>query len=254
MRLLILVLSAALAVLPLQAASRALVPAGEYTPAIRGVQEPEKEPVAAFEMDTRPVTNADFLAFLRAHPEWQRSRVSRLYADSGYLRHWSSDLNPGPSAPLKAPVVNVSWFAARAFARWSGSRLPTTAEWERVARVGFTSEDAEREPAVLALLNQWISRTSEGNLPDADAGEPNRLGLRNLHGLVWEWVEDFDATLDPPESRSTSSAETNLFCGATALTARDKSAYFAFLRAGFRSSLRAAYTLPSLGFRCARTL
>ena len=90
-------------------------------------------------------------------------------------------------------------------------------------------------------------------MPAAGSGEPNRLGLRDLHGLVWEWVEDFNAALVTPESRSDPALEKNLFCGAGSLSADDKTAYFTFLRTAFRSSLRASYTLPNLGFRCAKS-
>jgi formylglycine-generating enzyme required for sulfatase activity len=204
-------------------------------------------------MDARPVTNAEYAEFVRANPLWRRSKVSRLYADTGYLKHWSSDLVPGASAPVDAPVVNVSWFAARAYARWRGERLPMTAEWERAAKVGYSSEDAEREPAMQEVLGQWLARPSEAPLPAADSGRPNKLGLWNMHGLVWEWVEDFDALLTTNESRSDPALEKELFCGAGSLLARDQGAYFSLLRAGFRSSLKAAYTMPNLGFRCVRS-
>ena len=95
----------------------ALVPAGAYAPILRAKDEPERVPVPAFLLDVRPVTNAEYLAFVRAHPAWGRSAVSPLFADSGYLADWAGDLELGPQAPAEAPVVRVSWFAARAFAR-----------------------------------------------------------------------------------------------------------------------------------------
>ena len=57
------------------------IPAGEYIPLLRGRDEPERVPVAAFRLDARPVTNAEFLAFvkskLRRHPfSRQRPRLS----------------------------------------------------------------------------------------------------------------------------------------------------------------------------------
>src|SRR4051812_26230076 len=102
-----------------------LVPAGSYAPLLRGKDEPERVPVAAFWLDARPVTNADFLAFVRAEPKWQRSRVGPLFAEVGYLGDWTGDLELGPRAPADSPVVRISWFAARAYAKWVGKRLPT---------------------------------------------------------------------------------------------------------------------------------
>ena len=62
-----------------------LIPAGEYAPILRGRDEPERVPVAAFWLDARPVTNAEFLEFVQAHPQWRRGNVSALFADTGYL-------------------------------------------------------------------------------------------------------------------------------------------------------------------------
>ena len=105
-----------------------VVPAGHYAPLIRTKDEPERVPVPVYALDERPVTNAEFLAFVHANPKWQRSRVSPLFADTGYLADWTGDTELGPRVPATAPVVRVSWFAARAYAAWAGQRLPTTAE------------------------------------------------------------------------------------------------------------------------------
>lgn len=229
---------------------RVWVPAGEFAPLLRSRDAPERVPVAGFWMDVRPVTNADYLAFVRAHPEWARSRARRLFVDSQYLAHWAGDFELGPSAPPDSPVVLVSWFAARAYALAQGTRLPTIAEWERAASVGIGTDDARTDPAVAEVLARWFSRPSEGPLPAVGGGSPNRLGLHDLFGLAWEWVEDFNTALVTGESRADTGLERNLFCGAGSVGARDNTDYPAFMRAGFRSSLRAAYCVPNLGFRC----
>ena len=112
------------------------IPAGNYSPVRRMKDEPETVPVAAFLLQGRPVTNAEFLAFVQANPKWRSSQVSPLFADTGYLGEWAGALELGPGAPAASPVVRVSWFAARAYARWKGLRLPITAEWERAAAAG----------------------------------------------------------------------------------------------------------------------
>lgn len=233
-----------------EGAAWARVPAGEHAPLLRAPTDPERVAVPEFWMQRLPVTNGDFLAFVRANPAWRRGTVSPLFADGQYLAHWSGPLDPGPAAPLDAPVVRVSWFAARAYAAWIGARLPLIAEWERAANSGFTTDDAATEPAVRQLISGWFARPSPDVLPAVGQHRANRLGLRDLHGLVWEWVEDFNTALVTGESRADPSLERDLFCGAGSVGARDKTNYPAFMRAGFRSSLRAAYTVPSLGFRC----
>jgi len=115
------------------------IPAGIYHPLFRGEKDPKEVSVSSFALDSRPVTNADFLAFVTANPRWQRSQVKRLFADQAYLQQWISDLSFGPPENAHRPVVFVSWFAAKAFATWKGRRLPTTTEWELAASAGFTS-------------------------------------------------------------------------------------------------------------------
>ena len=226
------------------------VPAGDFAPLLRSRDEPERVPVPAFWMDVHPVTNAQYLTFVRSHPAWARSRVRRLFADEQYLAHWADDFELGPGAPPEAPVVLVSWFAARAYAESRDARLPTIAEWERAAAVGIDTDDARTDPAVAAVMGRWFSRPNDGALPAVGEGRPNRLQVHDLFGLVWEWVEDFNTALVTGESRADTGLERNLFCGAGSVGARDNTDYPAFMRAGFRSSLRAAYCVPNLGFRC----
>lgn len=231
-----------------------LIPAGSYAPLIRTRDESERVPVASFRLDVRAVTNAEFLEFVRTHPRWQRSRVSPLFADSGYLGDWTGDLELGPRAPAASPVVRVSWFAARAFAAWRGKRLPTTAEWERAAAAGFDRADGASEPGFSAKVLGWFARPAPALLPAAGYGQPNFFGARDLLCLVWEWVDDFNTVMVTGESRGDTGLERTLFCGAGAVDARDLTNYPAFMRAGLRSSLRASYAVPNLGFRCAQSL
>ncbi len=211
--------------------------------------------VAAFEIDRRPVTNAQYLEFVRAHPEWRRGRVSRLFADASYLRHWQGELELGPNAPPQSPVVHVSWFAARAYAAAQGGRLPTVAEWELVAAADETRRDASRDPAFLAKLREWYSRpATTGPLPAVGTGVRNVWGVEDLHALVWEWTLDFNSALVTGESRGDGSLDKTLFCGAGASNAADFADYAAFMRFAYRASLEAHYTTGQLGFRTARSL
>ena len=243
---------------PMRAEERAprdavLVPAGSYAPLLREKDEPERVAVEAFWLVVRPVTNAEFLAFVRAHPTWRRSAVSPLFADTGYLADWAGDLELGPNAPAAAPVVRVSWFAARAFARAQGKRLPTTAEWERAGAAGYSVAVGASEPGFAAEVLAWFARPTRTPLPDAGSGRPNFFGVRDLFGLIWEWVDDFNTAMVTGESRADTGLERNLFCGAGTVGARNPSDYAAFMRAGYRSSLRANYAVPNLGFRCAQS-
>ena len=231
-----------------------VIPAGNYAPLIRTKDEPVRVPVPAYWLDERPVTNAEFLGFVRANPKWQRSGVSPLFADVGYLAHWAGDADLGPQAPAAAPVVRVSWFAARAYAAWTGKRLPTTAEWEHAAAAGFTTANGATEPGFPAYALVWFSKPTPDMFPAVGLGRPNFYGARDLLSLVWEWVDDFNTAMVSGESRGDTGLERTLFCGAGAAGARDLTNYPAFMRAGLRSSLRASYVVPNLGFRCAQSI
>jgi len=235
-------------------AGMTFIPAGDYAPLLRTKDEPERTPVAAYWLDIRPVTNAEFLEFVRAHPQWQRSRIGPLFGDRAYLADWAGDLELGSAVPADAPVVRVSWFAARAYAKSAGKRLPTTAEWERAASAGFTTPVGASEPGFSGAILAWLGRPTPSPLPAAGAGRPNFHGARDLHGLVWEWVDDFNTAMTTGESRGDTGLERNLFCGAGAVGARDLTDYPAFMRIGMRSSLQANYAVPNVGFRCARAL
>ncbi len=230
------------------------IPAGDYRPLFTGPTDPVTLPVAAFRLDVLPVTNADYLAFVRAQPKWRRSQVGPLFADDSYLRHWAGDLKLGPRAPAAAPVVQVSWFAARAYARWKGKRLPTTAEWERAAAVGYDGPDAEADETLTADIYRWLAQPTPAVLPAVTDARANALGVRALFGHVWEWVADFNTAMVTGESRADGGLERNLFCSAGSVGARDTGDYPAFMRMALRSSLVARNTTSSLGFRCAADL
>lgn len=209
--------------------------------------------VGGFLLDERPVTNAEFLTFVLGEPRWRRDGVAPLFADQGYLAHWSGPDVLGDAGPTR-PVTHVSWWAARAYCKQRGARLPAEAEWERAAMASETQADATGDPAVAARILGWYSRPGSAELAEAGAGPANVWGVRDLHAGVWEWVEDFQSALVSVDNREDGATDTARFCGAGAVSAQDKEDYAAFMRLAFRSSLQATFTTRNLGFRCARDL
>ena len=234
----------------------AVVPAGIYRPLFRAERDTKEVAIKSFLLDVAPVTNGDFLEFVRANPRWQRSQVKRLFADTGYLRHWAGDLELGSDAArvVKQPVTHVSWFAAKAFSVWKGKRLPTTDEWEFAAGAGFTTADGTKDAEFQRAVNRWYSTATPDVLPAVASGRANLHGLHDLHGLVWEWTSDFNSALVTGDARGDTGLERQLFCGGGSLGANDRANFPAFMRFGFRSSLKAGYTVHNLGFRCAKDL
>ena len=227
------------------------IPAAIYRPLFRGEKEAKEVPIAAFQLDVRPVTNGEFLAFVRENPKWQRAQVKRLFADERYLSHWAGDVALG-KARAEQPVTNVSWFAAKAFAAARGKRLPTTAEWELAAGAGFTIADGAKDAEFRQAVARWYGTPSPEVLPDAGSGRANFFGVHDLHGLVWEWTSDFNSAMVTGDARGDTGLERQLFCGAGSLGASDRENFPAFMRFGLRSSLKAGYTVHNLGFRCAK--
>jgi formylglycine-generating enzyme required for sulfatase activity len=238
---------------PIVPAGMALIRGGEFTP--QYAKEARQRRTAAFLLGVTPVTNAQFLAFVTVHPEWRRSKVTRAQADENYLRHWAADLDLGPAADTArlAPVTHVSWYAARAFCEAHGQRLPTQDEWEFTARADATRLDASTDQAFLRRLLEWYAKPATGVPPAVETAELNVYGVRGLHGLVWEWVHDFNSAIVVGDSRGDGSLERKLFCGAGSLLASDVTNYAAFMRYAFRSSLKGNYCVGSLGFRVAQS-
>lgn len=232
----------------------ARIPDGVYRPFFLAPNDPKEVPVKAFCLDILPVTNGDFLKFVRAHPRWRRSQVKRIFADDSYLKNWTDDLAPGTNAPANAPVTYVSWFAAKAYAQWQGKRLPTVAEWEYVASASSTQKDGENDAEFKRRVLEWYATPASARLSPVGAGGANFWGVHDLHGLVWEWVADFNTAMVTGDARGDTGLNRQLFCGAGAQGARDVENYPAFMRYGFRSSLKADYCIHNLSFRCAKDL
>jgi len=210
--------------------------------------------VAAFRLDTLPVTEGEFARFVTTRPEWRRDRVPRVKADPSYLSHWSAADGPGTAIDSRAPVTHVSWFAARAYCADRGKRLPTEAEWEFAAAASATERDARDDPAFVQTQLDWYSRPNPARLPPVGEGDPNLWGVEDLHGLVWEWVLDFNSTLVTGDIRESGNGDDSLFCGAGAVGAADSVNAATFQRYAFRSALQGDYTTANLGFRCAADL
>ena len=233
-------------------AARAMVrlPAGRYRPLYATPGE-SAAAVAAFRLDRDPVTRGEFLAFVRANPAWRRSAIRPVFAERGvYLAGWRGELDAGDATDLRRPVTEVSWFAARAYCAWRGKRLPTVSEWEYAAAASATRRDAAREPAfVQRVLGLYLRRPRP--LPPVEAGTTNVYGVRGLHGLAWEWTEDFNSVLVSDDSRGVGARDHDLFCAGAAIGATDPGNYPAFLRYAVRAGLTGRSATETLGVRCA---
>jgi formylglycine-generating enzyme required for sulfatase activity len=228
------------------------ITAGEYRPLYLSLDSPLVS-VQSFKIDTQPVTNRQFQYFLLQNPKWQRDVVPTLFAENNYLSHWekSSNLYQPNLSDLDKPVIFVSWYAAQAYCHAQQKRLPTVAEWEYVAQASFIQKDGSQEKDYNQKILDWYAKAAKEPSKEVGKDQPNYWGVHNMHGLIWEWTEDFNSNLISGESRDDSSVNKDLYCASGSAGAVNPSDYAAFMRYGFRSSLNAKFTLSSLGFRCA---
>jgi formylglycine-generating enzyme required for sulfatase activity len=236
---------------PSLAADYVPLPGGSFDSVIAADNKSAAAQIKPFQLRIEPVTNAEFLAFVKAHPQWRRDHVAPIFADGQYLSQWASADTLGPTALPNQPVTRVSWFAAQAFCESEQARLPTWYEWEFAAAADAHRPDARSDAAWRDNVLNWYSRPSNTALPSV-GGEPNVYGVRDVNGLVWEWVDDFNALLVSGDNRDQDGADKLRFCGAGAANMQQKENYATLMRVAMLSALKASDTTNSMGFRCAR--
>ncbi len=164
------------------------------------------------------------------------------------------------------PAVHISWNDAQAFCRWSGTRLPTEAEWEYAARGGLVQKryvwGDELTPGGEHFCNIW-----QGNFPTYNSAEdgwigtcpvrqyaPNGFGLFNMAGNVWEWCADWWSPsfhVDGPrvDPRGPHSGSARVMRGGSYLCHHS---YCNRYRVAARSSNTPDSATGNMGFRCAQ--
>lgn len=161
--------------------------------------------VEGFFIDAHPVTNAQFAGFLAAGgyatpAYWSRAgwawRTQHGIEAPPYWRRegagWVAAGHFGNGTLVAdAPVMNVSWFEADAYARWRGVRLPTEAEWEKAA--GWYAQRRQALPYAWGTAAPDASRCNHERhfgitTPVGQFTPRSPAGCADMNGNVWEWT------------------------------------------------------------------
>jgi formylglycine-generating enzyme required for sulfatase activity len=215
----------------------------ERYPDERPVHEVEIQ--RGFWLQTTEVTQGQWVKVMRTQP-WK----SGWGTEQGALRRDD------------CPVVHVTWMDAQAFvgrlnaAGEGGYRLPSEAEWEYACRVGEDSSDTvdgEHMPlGEVAWFEENASMLDEPYGHPVRTRRPNRWGLFDMHGNVWEWCQDWfhpsydGAPTDGAAWETPRGTASVIRGGAFAASSSN-------CRAANRESADPALRSGSLGFRVART-
>ena len=265
----------------LKKATMVLIPAGEFQ---MGSNDPEaqnnEQPVHtvyidAFYMDKYEVTNLAYKKFVLANPQWQKDRIEKRSYRRDYLAHWNG--NDYPPGMANHPVESVSWYAAMAYAKWAGKRLPTEAEWEYAARGGLVGKKYPWGDVIdpgKANYGRNVGHTAPIKALTKAVGvyPPNGYGLFDMAGNVYEWCldeynEDFYSisprenplsgpnTADWVINNFTNVKTLRVLRGGSHLTPRGGSWVIDSrpLRVTYRHWSHPTYSSSHSGFRCAKS-
>ncbi|MEO5375436.1 MAG: formylglycine-generating enzyme family protein [Alphaproteobacteria bacterium] len=184
-----------------------VVPAGQFIMGSQDGDDDEKPPHQVtlsrpFAVGRSEVTVGQWAAFVNASGHTVDNSCYHWSASKWVSREGRTWRRPGFDQSEHDPVVCVSWEDASAFVKWlnrkvsgnsNGSgpyRLLTEAEWEYASRAGGTGEWSCGSDKNCLNEVAWYNANSGSKTHPAASKAANAFGLHDMHGNVWEWVED----------------------------------------------------------------
>ena len=174
--------------------------------------------------------------------------LGKSEVSNAQYRRWRKD-HQGDDDDL--PATSVSWNDAQAYCAAQGHRLPSEAEWEYAARAGKSTRyafgDDEKELGDYA----WYDGNSGNRAHAVATRQPNAWGLHDMHGNVWEWLQDcYHDTYNgaPADGSAWEGGE----CAFRVLRGGAFDFRAELLRSASRYGFWPGYANQDVGFRCAR--
>lgn len=167
--------------------------------------------------------------------------------------------NPSSYKHPQRPVDQVTWLEAQSFVdrlnRLEGTslyRLPSEAEWEYAARAGTTTKWFFGDDESLLGRFAWFGQQGDAGTQVVGRGAPNPLGLFDMYGNVWEWVQDcwHDNYQGAPHEGTIWSGGD---CSLRMLRGGGWNSPAAYARSAVRGSYSPQLNDPDNGFRIARS-
>jgi len=165
--------------------------------------EEEEKPIhkvtlSSFEMGRYEVTNLQYAVFLNRYGSDEVKSGDYAGQDMIEEDDWGIYKNPetglweAQEGYAYHPVIMVSWYGAREYARYYGLRLPTEAQWEYAARGGVQARETRYAGSDSLDKVAWYDKTSKltSTFP-VGLLKPNELGIYDMSGNVYEWCMDW---------------------------------------------------------------
>jgi formylglycine-generating enzyme required for sulfatase activity len=153
------------------------------------------------------------------------------------------------------PVINVSWDNAKAYTEWLSEQtgeqysLPTEAEWEYACRAESEAAYCFGDDEKLLEEYAWYNRNAGHKTHPVGQKKPNAWGLHDMHGNVWEWVQDWLGDYSKEPQHNPSGPETGSYRVIRGGSWGDDAGS---CRSAYRDDWRPGDRGGSLGFRLAR--